>query len=251
LAAGSPSVTVIVPCLNEEAGLPALLARLGAMRRNPQRADWRFLFVDDGSTDGSFAALLRATRDQNWIEVSRHHETLGLGAALRTGFVAATSPIICTIDADCTYPPERLPELIAPLAHGAAVVTAARPPTGNGLDRQPSATAFGGAGASIYGRLIGQDVSALSCPLRAYNRDVIQRIRFRANGFSAVGEILLRAMLAGHTVHVVPMRGEHRSNGESKLPAADRLLAHAHLISLATLALTARRVRPVLSRRSA
>src|SRR5262245_36063723 len=106
----APDVTVVVPCYNEADGLPTLLARLRAMRTG-RASGWQFLFVDDGSTDDTFGALLRAARDESWVSVLRHHENLGLGAALRTGFANVSSPIVCTIDSDCTYPPERLPEL--------------------------------------------------------------------------------------------------------------------------------------------
>src|SRR5262245_3032659 len=131
----NPDVTVLVPCFNEEAGLPALLARLCAMRTG-RAQDWHFLFVDDGSTDDTFGALLRAARDQPWISVLRHHENRGLGAALRTAFANVTSPIVCTIDSDCTYPPERLPELTALIEQGADIATASawHPAVGTGAE---------------------------------------------------------------------------------------------------------------------
>lgn len=65
-------VTVIVPCFNEEQGLPTLLERLCALRGCDVARDWDVLFVDDGSTDETFTALLRAARDQPWIKVVRH-----------------------------------------------------------------------------------------------------------------------------------------------------------------------------------
>ena len=87
-----PPVTVIVPCYNEEAGLPFLLERLRKMRVRGAE-DWKFLFVDDGSSDRTFSALLRAAQEEDWIEVVRHPENLGLGAALRTGFEHTRSPV--------------------------------------------------------------------------------------------------------------------------------------------------------------
>ena len=86
-----PPVTVIVPCYNEEAGLPFLLERLRKMRSHGAD-DWSFLFVDDGSSDATFSALLRAAQDEDWIEVVRHPENLGLGAALRTGRARPACP---------------------------------------------------------------------------------------------------------------------------------------------------------------
>lgn len=242
-------VTVIVPCHNEEAGLPALLARLRAIRQEPRTADWSFLFVDDGSTDDTFAELLRAARDESWIQVVRHHENLGLGGALRTGFAHATSPIICTIDSDCTYPPERLPELTALLDSDAEIVTASAwhphsdEAQGSGFRLLLSRTV-----SRIYKLLIGQDVYTFTCLFRAYRRDVIQSIRFRADGFAAVAEIMLRAILAGRRIAEVPMPLERRQFGESKLKVSDAVMAHVGLLTLTALTVSSRQVRQAFSR---
>lgn len=244
-----PPVTVIVPCLNEMVGLPALLARLRAMRTHASARDWHFLFVDDGSTDDTFAALLRAARDASWIEVVRHPENLGLGAALRTGFAHVRSPIICTIDSDCTYPPERLPELTGLLCHGADIVTASTwhpeigSADGSGLRLTLSRTV-----SRIYTRLVGQDIYTFTCLFRAYRRDAVRALRFRANGFAAVAEIMLRAMLAGRQIAEVPMPLERRRYGESKLRVSDAVMAHLGLLTLTAFAVSSRQVRQAFSR---
>lgn len=241
-------VTVIVPCYNEEAGLPFLLERLRKMRVRSAN-DWHFLFVDDGSSDGTFAALLRAAQDDPWIEVVRHPENLGLGAALRTGFEHARSPIVCTIDSDCTYPPEKLPELTAMVSEGAQIVTASA--------WHPESAAAEGSSirlwlsrmvSGLYKMLIGQDVYTFTCLFRAYQTETIRRIRFRSSGFAAVAEIMLRAMLTGQRVSEVPMRLESRRFGESKLKVGDAIMAHVRLLLMTAFMVGARQARAVGSR---
>lgn len=244
----TPPVTVIVPCYNEEAGLPFLLERLRNMRTNGAN-DWTFLFVDDGSSDGTFGALLRAAQDENWIEVVRHPENLGLGAALRTGFDHARSPVVCSIDSDCTYPPEKLPELAALVEAGAQIVTAS-------AWHPDSATAEGSAiriylsrmVSGLYKLLIGQDVYTFTCLFRAYQTESVRRIRFRSSGFAAVAEIMLRAMLTGFVVREVPMRLESRRFGESKLKVGDAIMAHVRLLIMTAFMVGARQARAVGSR---
>ncbi len=244
-----PPVTVIVPCFNERAGLPMLLPRLRALRSQAYARDWHVLFVDDGSIDDTFGELLRAARDEPWIEVVRHHENLGLGAALRTGFAHARSPILCTIDSDCTYPPERLPELTALLADGTDIATAsAWHPESQETDASRVRVFLSRSVSGVYKLLIGQDVYTFTCLFRAYRRDALERIRFRANGFSAVAEIMLKAMLTGQRVREVPMRLETRRFGESKLKISDAVLAHAHLLSLTALIVGSRQLRHAFSR---
>src|SRR6516165_8765387 len=116
----APAVSVIVPCYDEAEGLPSLLARLERM----ERLGWEFIFVDDGSRDSTFTTLLAAARTRPWMRVVKHGTNLGLGAAMRTGFAHAHAPIVCTMDSDCTYLPERLPELVSLVEQGADIATA-------------------------------------------------------------------------------------------------------------------------------
>lgn len=244
----APPVTVIVPCYNEEAGLPFLLERLRKMRaRNAN--DWHFLFVDDGSSDGTFAALLRAAQDEDWIEVVRHPENLGLGAALRTGFDHTSSPIVCSIDSDCTYPPEKLPELTAMIRDGAQIVTAsAWHPESAAAEGSKIRLWLSRMVSGLYKLLIGQDIYTFTCLFRAYDTGTIRRLRFRSSGFAAVAEIMLRAMLSGHRVSEVPMRLESRRFGESKLKVGDAIMAHVRLLLMTAFMVGARQARSVGSR---
>ena len=244
----TPPVTVIVPCYNEEAGLPFLLERLRKMRAQSAN-DWHFLFVDDGSSDGTFSALLRAAHEESWIEVVRHPENLGLGAALRTGFEHTRSPVVCSIDSDCTYPPEKLPELASLVRDDAQIVTAS-------AWHPDSAAAEGSAiriwlsrmVSGLYKLLIGQDVYTFTCLFRAYHTETVRRIRFRSSGFAAVAEIMLRAMLSGYRVSEVPMRLESRRFGESKLKVSDAIVAHVRLLLLTALMVSARQARGLRSK---
>jgi len=244
-------VTVIVPCYNEEEGLPALLARLGRMRTG-EACDWEFLFVDDGSSDDTFAALLGAARDERWVRVVRHHENLGLGAALRTGLANSRAPIICAIDSDCTYPPERLPELAALARAGAHVVTAsAWHPESAAAEGSRVRLQLSRAVSGMYKLLIGQDVYTFTCLFRAYRAEELRRIPFRSNGFAAVAEIMLRAILSGYTVEEVPMRLESRRFGESKLKVSDAVVAHLRLLSMTAFLVSTRQVRRLAARTAA
>ena len=236
-------VTVIVPCYNEEEGLPSLLARLRKMRTNGA-SGWHFLFVDDGSTDDTFGRLLRAAREESWVEVVRHHENLGLGAALRTGFEHARSPVLCTIDSDCTYPPEKLPELARLVAEGSEIVTAsAWHPDSAAAEGSRIRIQLSRMVSALYKLLIGQDVYTFTCLFRAYRRETVQRIPFRSNGFAAVAEMMLRAMLSGCRVAEVPMQLESRQFGESKLKVSDAIVAHIRLLAMTAIMVSAKQAR--------
>lgn len=245
---GIAPVSLVVPCYNEEAGLPALLDRLARMRERGAR-DWQFVFVDDGSKDGTFGALIRAAQDRHWIEVIRHHENLGLGAALRTGFAYASAPIVCTIDSDCTYAPEKLPELIALVDGGAEIATAsAWHPASAHADGSAPRLWLSRQVSRMYQRLLGQDVHTFTCLFRAYRADALRRIPFRSSGFAAVAEIMLRGIVDGYAVQELPMRLERRRFGESKLKVGDAIMAHASLMLSTALMIGSRHARTMASR---
>jgi dolichol-phosphate mannosyltransferase len=239
----TPSVTIVVPCYDEHAGLPSLIERLAALVHT-QCPDWEVLFVDDGSDDETFARLLGMLSTAPWARVVRHPTNLGLGGALRTGFAYAASPVVCTIDSDCTYPPERLPALVALLDEGVEIATAsAWHPHSQAAEGGRARIALSRSVSRVYKRLIGQDVHTFTCLFRAYRRDALLRIPFRSNGFASVAEIMLRGMLAGYRVRELPMRLETRRYGESKLKIGDAIVAHVSLIAMTAMMVGVRRLR--------
>jgi dolichol-phosphate mannosyltransferase len=240
VAPRGPAVSVIVPCYDEAEGLPSLLARLERM----ESLGWEFIFVDDGSRDTTFTTLLVAARSRPCMRVVRHGTNLGLGAAMRTGFAHARAPIVCTIDSDCTYLPERLPELVRLVERDADIATASpwHPecvPSQGGRIRVALSRAVSG----VYKLLVGQDVHTFTCLCRAYRREVLQKTHFRAAGFASVAELMLRGMLNGYRVREVPMQLGARQYGESKLKIWNAILSHAGLLGLTALLLSARRLR--------
>jgi glycosyltransferase involved in cell wall biosynthesis len=243
-------VTVIIRCYNEAERLPAFLGRLRALRRDPRTTDWQFLFVDDGSTDNSFATLLEAARGESWIEVLRLHENLGLGAAMRMGFERAMSEIVCTMgSSNCRYPLERLPELTQLIDDGADIATASTRPSAIGGDdgtrlRLPLMRRV----PAIYKQVVKQDVRTITCLFRAYRRRVLENIHFRSDGFLAVAEISLKAVLAGYSIRELPLPLERRRYGESELGVVEAKLARAQLFGLTVFEVCMQRARQTLDR---
>jgi glycosyltransferase involved in cell wall biosynthesis len=125
-----PTVAIVIPVFNEEAVLPVLFARLGAVfAAQPAPCAWRAILVDDGSRDRS-AALVRAQAlaDPRWelVELSRN---FGFQAALAAGLARAEAThadAVVTLDADLQDPPELIPQLVAAWLGGAEVVRAVR-----------------------------------------------------------------------------------------------------------------------------
>lgn len=106
----APVLTVVIPAYNEERGIDAMLARVLAQRealRGSGIGELEVIVVDDGSRDAT-AERVAAHPD---VRLIRHQVNQGYGAALKTGFSAASGELLAFLDADGTYPPESFADL--------------------------------------------------------------------------------------------------------------------------------------------
>ena len=121
-----PSVTVVIPVFNEEAVLPELLARLGAMFAGRTDIGWRVVFVDDGSRDRTAALVAAAAAKDPRLQLIELSRNFGFQAALAAGLAHAPGDAVVTMDADLQDPPEIIPEMVDAWRGGAEVVRAVR-----------------------------------------------------------------------------------------------------------------------------
>src|SRR5580765_5557296 len=101
-------ISVIVPVYNEERSVGLLYEELQAAL-DPLPDEWEVVYVDDGSTDESFAALTRLHSRAANVRVVRLRRNFGKAAALAAGFAAATGDIVLTIDGDLQDDPSEIP----------------------------------------------------------------------------------------------------------------------------------------------
>ncbi len=120
------TVAVIVPIYNEAAILGELWRRLLAVASGAERRQFRFVFVDDGSQDGTFEALLALAAKDARITVIKLSRNFGKEAALTAGLDGVDSDWTVVIDADLQDPPELIPALLAKADEGYDVVYARR-----------------------------------------------------------------------------------------------------------------------------
>ena len=116
-----PTLSVVIPVYNERSTILEVVRRVRNAPLEPAGIGRQIVIVDDCSTDGTRDVLagLRADAD---IRIVLHEHNQGKGAALRTGFAAATGDMIIIQDADLEYDPSEYPRLIAPIIDGRADV---------------------------------------------------------------------------------------------------------------------------------
>jgi glycosyltransferase involved in cell wall biosynthesis len=112
-----PTVSIVIPCYNEAATVEQVVDKVLAA----PVAQMEVIVVDDGSTDGT-AEVLREKVSPRVARVLFHERNRGKGAALRTGFAAASGDIVLVQDADLEYDPRDYPRLLQPILENRADV---------------------------------------------------------------------------------------------------------------------------------
>lgn len=226
------AVTVVVPCFNEELILPYLANTLRSVERALDAAyDLRFIFVDDGSTDATWASLQDLFGARPDCTVLRHRSNQGVAAAILTGIRDASTEIVCSIDCDCTYDPHQLGRLIPLLVPGVDMVTAS-PYHREGLVRNvPRWRLFLSKSLSaLYRLVLTQQLATYTSCFRVYRRSALDGLKVHATGFLGVAEMLGRLDLAGARIVECPAVLEVRLLGRSKMKTIRTIAGHLRLL---------------------
>jgi SAM-dependent methyltransferase len=115
IARATLSVSVIVPCHNEEQNVAACARRIPNMGTETE-----VIFVDDGSTDGTRSAVIAAMEADPRVRLVAYDTNHGKANAVRAGFDTARNDVLMILDADMTVTPEDLPKFLEPIENGTA-----------------------------------------------------------------------------------------------------------------------------------
>jgi glycosyltransferase involved in cell wall biosynthesis len=206
-----PSVSIVMPCLNEEATVGVCVSKAAGWL-DRRGIPGEVLVVDNGSTDASIAVAEAAGARVV------HERRRGYGQAYLRGFAEARSDYIVMGDSDDTYDFSDLDALIAPLDRGADMVVGNRFAGGIAAGAMPWAHRYIGSPIInlvirlFFGARIGDSQSGL----RAFRREVAGRLGLRSSGMELASEMIVSAARAGMTIAEVPAPYAIR-RGESKL----------------------------------
>jgi polysaccharide deacetylase family protein (PEP-CTERM system associated) len=226
-------VTVVIPCFNEERSL----VYLGNTLRNVAAAlgqDYAvsFLFVDDGSRDGTRELLERLFGSRPDCTLLAHDRNRGVAAAILTGLRAARTEVVCSIDCDCTYDPHGLAQMIPKLTAGVDLVTASPYHPEGEVRNVPAWRLTLSRGASfLYRRLSRQKLWTYTSCFRVYRRSAVASLALREEGFLGIAEILARLDLQGAVIAEHPATLEVRLLGHSKMKVLRSVAGHLRLLA--------------------
>jgi dolichol-phosphate mannosyltransferase len=201
-------ISVVVPVHDEELSIALLYEQLEAALE-PNGEPWEVVFVDDGSQDGSFAALTRLHARTPNTKVVRMRRNFGKSAALAVGFAQAQGDVVVTIDGDLQDDPAEIPRLLAKLDEGFDLVSGWKTRRRDPLRRRLVSRIFNG----VTGRVSGIRLHDMNCGLKAYRAEVVQ-------GMALYGElhrfIPVLAHYRGFRVAELPVNHRPRVHGRSR-----------------------------------
>ena len=206
-------LSVVIPCYNERTTLEPLLQRV----RGSDVGDLEIIVVDDCSTDGT-RELLRERLEKQVERVIYHERNQGKGAALRTGFAAATGEIVLVQDADLEYDPQEYPRLLRPILDGRAdVVFGSRFSGGEAHRVLYFWHSLGNRFLTLFSNaMTNLNLTDMEVCYKVFRREVLQQIRIEEDRFGFEPEITAKVAKQGCRVFEVGISYSGRTYHEGK-----------------------------------
>jgi glycosyltransferase involved in cell wall biosynthesis len=201
-------LSVVVPVHNEERSVALLYDELRSALE-PLGADWEAVFVDDGSNDGTFAALTRLHAGTPNVRVVRLRRNFGKAAALGAGFDQARGETVVTIDGDLQDDPFEIPRLLAKLDEGFDLVSGWKSRRRDRLTRRILSRIFN----SVTSRFSGVRLHDMNCGLKAYRAEVVHGLRLYGELHRFIPVL---AHYRGFRIAELPVNHRPREHGRSR-----------------------------------
>ena len=188
------SISVFFPCYNEQENVGRTVEKalevLGKLN-----ADFEAIIVDDGSSDDTGRIADEIAGWDGRIKVVHHQHNLGYGAALRSGFKAATKELVFYTDGDGQFEISEMPPLLA-LMEQYDIVSCYR------LNRQDSLIRKinGWCWTRLVCLMFGLKIRDIDCAFKLYKREIFDKIELSSTGALIDAEILARAVRKGYRI---------------------------------------------------
>jgi glycosyltransferase involved in cell wall biosynthesis len=190
-------LSLVIPILNERESLEPLFAEIAEVAA-ANRLRIEVVFVDDGSTDGSWMVIRKIAAADERVKAIRFRRNFGKAAALAAGFKAAAGKSIMTLDADLQDDPHEIPRFLAELRSGLDVVSGWKKVRYDPWHKVWPSRLFNG----MVGAVTGVWLHDHNCGMKAYRSEVFQEVRLygelhrfipvlaEARGFK-IGELII------------------------------------------------------------
>jgi glycosyltransferase involved in cell wall biosynthesis len=201
-------ISVVVPVHDEERSVALLYDELRSALQ-PLDTPWEAIFVDDGSTDGTFSALTRLHDAETNVRVVRLRRNFGKAAALVAGFDQASGETVVTIDGDLQDDPSEIPRLLAKLDEGFDLVTGWKTRRRDPISRRILSRVFN----RVTSAFSGVRLHDMNCGLKAYRAEVVHGLRLYGELHRFIPVL---AHYRGFRIAELPVNHRAREHGRSR-----------------------------------
>jgi len=225
-------ISIVIPCFNEELILPYLSNTLVGVEAELSKDHVvHFIFVDDGSSDGTWTSLQNIFGGRANCTCIRHEVNRGVAATIMTGIRASETEVVCSMDCDCTYDPHELGPMVGLLTPGVDMVTASPYHKNGKVLNVPEWRLFLSRTLSkMYGMVLRHQLATYTACFRVYRRSAVADVPLSRAGFIGVAELLGRLDLGGSGIVEYPTTLEVRILGRSKMKIVKTMAGHIRLL---------------------
>lgn len=205
-------LSVIIPCFNEHETIEEVTAVVCATGLVHE-----VIIVDDGSTDGTRELLPKIAQNNALVRVIYHDHNQGKGAAVRTGFEAATGDVLLIQDADLEYDPREYPSLLKPIIENRTKVV-----YGSRFLGGPRKTMFfwnmvANRGLTMITNVLYNAIlSDMETGFKVFRIEVVRGLILRSRRFDFEPEITAKVLKRGYRIYEVPISYNGREWDEGK-----------------------------------
>ena len=205
-------LSIVLPVKNEAANLETLHKELNEVLGKISK-NYEILFIDDGSTDGSFEVMKKIQKKDSRVQIIKFRKNFGQTAAMDAGFKQAEGAVIIAMDADLQNDPKDIPKLLAKMKEGYDCVSGWR------KNRQDSA---GKSVASLLAHwmrqlLIKEEIHDSGCTLKAYKKECFQDVTLYGEMHRYIPALL---KLKGFKIGEIIVNHRPRTRGQTKYGSA-------------------------------
>jgi len=200
-------VSVVIPSYNEAASLARNLDEIfGYLTSLSDRYRFEVLIVNDGSRDNTAEVAEAAAQRFANLRVVHHPSNFGIGQALRSGFALSRGDYIVTMDADLSYAPKTIGEMLSAIVTQRAklVLASAYMPGGRVTAVPRDRHLYSRVGNWLMARMDGGRFSTYTCMVRAYDGPFIRSMEPRALGMGIMPEIIYKTLILGGRIVEIP-----------------------------------------------
>ncbi len=201
-----PTVSIIVPGLNEAESLPVLA---GQIKEALSETPYELIFVDDGSTDDSWEVIQDLNRADPAVRGVRLRANFGKAMALSAGFDRARADVVVMMDADLQDDPADLPKMLQEIEGGLDVVVGWKVERHDPLNRRVFSKIFN----KTVGLVTGVHLHDMNCGFKAYRKEVVEAIPIYGDLFRFIPVL---ASSQGFKIGEMPVNHRARQFGRSR-----------------------------------